>query len=176
MTGLREALIRLLPVLTPGAMERALLAKLQAQEQVEALCVGALKEYAWAANAALACTDRRVAVYVKRWFGYELVTLHYENITGVDEIATLRQQAIAIRAVAGSIVFYPRCALKRDRERAEACIARLRARTGKLTAAALPPSLPAPADRLREARKLLDEGLITAEEYEAKKQEIMQAL
>ncbi|MBN8531944.1 MAG: SHOCT domain-containing protein [Alphaproteobacteria bacterium] len=165
----------------PGSLERMALKVLDASESPQALTRGTLWLDAPVVNAVLICTEKRIILFQKRWFGHELTTLHYENITGVDELTTLRDHGFAIRAVAGSVAFYPRIALKQERERAEACIRYIRSRSEALRgygapSTPTPPSRVSAADRLREAKKLLDEGLLTQGEFDAKKQELLKEL
>lgn len=175
-----QKLLNIFPVLASGALERAALRTLDPGEKPHVLTIGSLTRDASLVNSVLICAEKRIIIYMKRWFGHELTTLHYENITGVDELTTLRDHGFAIRAVAGSVVFYPRVAAKQERERGQACIRYIKSRSeaarGYLTPSAAPAVSVTAADRLREAKKLLDEGVLSDAEYETKKQELLKQL
>lgn len=124
----------------------------------------------------LVATDRRVVFYGKKLGGYELESFPYPNITSFEQGKNMLGHHVTFFA-AGNAVHMKWI---KDLQGMEAFT---RAVKAAMTAAAAPPAPVAAAaaqpdlvDQLRRLGELRDAGIVTPEEFEAKKAELLRRL
>lgn len=123
-------------------------------------------------NGTIAVTDRRITLFSKKMGGYDVQDFAFGLLSSVDHKRGVMFGNLDL-AAAGDRT-HIKMVPKEYVERVAQAI------RDKMTAAHAQPSAPATAaadlaTQIRELAKLRDEGLITTEEYEAKKRQILES-
>ncbi len=122
----------------------------------------------------LALTDRRIIRYGKRLFGDDLVTLPIEMITTIDEWSGFRTKGINFYFVNGCVSFYPGISSV-DKERLTEFMKELRSRmSDNMGYGDEDGGSYDMADFIRKLAELKEDGIITEEEFNSKKQELLE--
>jgi hypothetical protein len=158
-------------------------------ERVEVIIRGNL-------SSAIIGTDRRLFVFKKGWlsgsaFGKKMATWDYRNITGVQIETGILSGTVAVQAAGITMGDYSywstgkddpqkaanALAIARDHfPQARSGVARLRELLSAAQHAPVANSTQAPpdlADQLRKLASLRDEGILTEEEFQAKKAQLL---
>lgn len=122
-------------------------------------------------NGILAATDRRLVFYAKKLTGHDMEVFPFENISSVEHGKNLMGNTLRIFTSGNKVE------MKWIRQgEFDALLAFVQARIGKR--AAPPVSAPAadPLSMLKQLGELRDAGVVSTEEFEAKKAEILSRL
>lgn len=150
---------------------------LEPGERVEAAIHGAYETKmmgnATVRQGILAATDRRLVFYAKKLGGYDLEHFPYENISSFEQGKNMMGQYNIRFFASGNEV-----AMKWvTKEGFQAFADLVRGRVGKkLDSSAPVPAVPAqgdPIEQLRRLGELRDAGVVTPEEFEAKKAQLL---
>ncbi|HEV2890688.1 MAG TPA: PH domain-containing protein [Frankiaceae bacterium] len=124
----------------------------------------------------LVATDRRVVFYGKKLGGYDLESFPYPNITSFEQGRNMLGHHVTFFA-AGNAVHMKWIKDLKDMEAftrtVKAAMTAAAARTAAPPAPPAPPAQPDVVDQLRRLGELRDSGIVTPEEFEAKKAELL---
>lgn len=120
-------------------------------------------------NGLLVATDRRLVFYGKRFGGYDIESFPYENLSSFEQGRNLYGSYLHFFA-SGNRVEVKWVQRRRD---LAALVAEVKTRMGRQTA---PPGSADVGERLRELVRLHDEGIVTADEFAAKKADLLRDL
>jgi hypothetical protein len=125
-----------------------------------------------ARKGALIATDRRVVFYAKKMTGYDLESFPYDHISSIDMSKGMMGHSITIYA-SGNKAHIKWIDKKQDVPGFVSTV-RGRMKGGAGNGAAAPAaSEPDAADQIRKLAQLRDEGLLTEEEFQAKKTQLL---
>lgn len=170
-------------------LRTALAPALQAGEAVKVVVEGAYSQF-------VVGTDRRVIVYKRGFmagatFGNKLTSWEYRNITGIQLDSHMASGVLIVRAAGeekiqasywasgkGSAKQAPNAITFARKPNAEiqAAVAALRQLIAEAQSGAAPAAGPAASDgieQLKQLAQLRDSGILSADEFEAKKREIL---
>jgi hypothetical protein len=125
-----------------------------------------------ARKGALIATDRRVVFYAKKMTGYDLESFPYDHISSIDMSKGMTGHSITLYA-SGNKTHIKWIDKKQDVPGFVSTVrGRMKGGTGD-GAAAPATSEPDAADQIRRLGQLRDEGLLTEEEFQAKKAQLL---
>lgn len=163
---------------------------LDAGETVEAAVLGTYETKKlgndWTRNGIFAATNRRVVFFAKKLGGYDLESFPYENISSFESGKGMMGHTLTFHASGNS----GRMKWIQQADAIGRLVEIVRGRMGKGVSAsavgATPPPPPpvthpsAPADdpyeKLRKLAELKDQGILTVEEFEAKKTVLLEGI
>lgn len=125
----------------------------------------------------LAVTDRRVVRFSKNLFGYDFVTCNFDKIQYVVEENSWFGRRVVLSFVGGYMAFFPttRGRQKQKLQQVVRIIHQQAEQSGGQQEAE-DVSAGSAAERLRRLHALHQEGVLSDDEYAAKKQEVMREL
>ncbi len=165
MANLEKLLAQMKPLLDPGEVVEAAIAGLYRARR-EGRAEGLLKP------GVIAATDRRVAIFAKDVLSHNFEVFPYARISSIQTGQTLHGHHVAL-TVDGAEVEIKNIKKGNLRELVEAVRAHLvsaKAPSASGSAATESDDVPAQIKKLAELR---DQGILTAEEFEAKKQDLL---
>ena len=119
----------------------------------------------------LIATPRRVVFFAKKMTGYDLESFPYENISSFEQGKNFLGASITFFASGNKVH------LKWIKEgEIGLFVDVVRSRMGKKPPEAAPTPGTSAGDRIRELKQLLDEGLLTQEEFDSKRQVLLKDL
>jgi Bacterial PH domain/Short C-terminal domain len=121
-------------------------------------------------NGAILVTDRRVVLFTKKLGGYDLQDFAYGLLSSVEHKKGMTAGNLTLSAA--GVHSHARSVPKNDVERIAQIIRDKMAAAHGATHTAAAPSED-PADQIRKLAALRDEGHITADEFEAKKKQLL---
>lgn len=119
----------------------------------------------------LIATPRRVVFFANKMTGYELESFPYENISSFEQGKNIMGENITFFASGNKV--HLKWIKEGDVGR---LVEMVRSRMGKAPTEATAASSASASDRIRELKQLLDDGLLTQEEFESKRQELIKEL
>jgi hypothetical protein len=124
-------------------------------------------------NGTLLATDRRVAFYRKKMgSGFDFDSFPYPTIASIEQGKNMMGHHIRL-TVAGNVM---EMKWIKDAAGTAKMVEAIRARLGQAVAAAAPAAAPDGAEQLRKLAELRDSGILTEEEFAAKKKEILERI
>lgn len=116
----------------------------------------------------LMATDERVVFFAKKLTGYDLESFPYSNISSIEMGKNMMGHHIKLFASGNEI------SVKWIQTgNIEGFVELVRSRIGKSSSAPAEPSQASPVEQIRSLAELRDQGIITDEEFQAKKAELL---
>lgn len=123
-------------------------------------------------NGVLLATDRRVVMFGKRRGGFELESFPYEHISSFEQGRTLMGSTIRMFASGNTVeVKYVN-----DRRAMAELVGVVKSRMGRSSHSASATGQPDLLDAIRKLGELRDAGLLTEDEFQTKKSELLARL
>lgn len=118
----------------------------------------------------LLATDRRVVFYAKKLGGYELESFPYGNISSFEQGKNMMGHNVTFFASGNKVHMKW---IKTDKDLATLTETVKAAMNGSKPTAAPATTAPDPMDQLRKLGELRDAGVLTPEEFDAKKADLL---